>query len=140
MSPLELQQSIERFTGRFADAITLAVHALRRAESVHQQRFLRRALLFASSAIDIAAGPHPKTNLVDMLVFITLSRRTLECCWYSDGTKHMLAALVELLAECEAELWKTADLVIDDPQQWQILELLQAWNASSTQYSGIRSV
>lgn len=131
MSPLELQQSIERFTGRFADAITLAVHALPRTESAHQQRFARRALLYASSAIDIAAGSNPETNLVDMLVFVTLSRRTLECCWYSDGTKDVLSALVELLADCEGQLWRAAESAIADPRQRQILELLRAWNAAA---------
>jgi hypothetical protein len=44
---------------------------------------LRETLIYVSSAIEIATGPLPSVNLVDMLVFLRLCRVAVERHWTS---------------------------------------------------------
>jgi len=63
-----------------------------------QSLALRRLLLYGSSTLDIASGPRPEVNVVDMLVFVSLSRQTLENYWipkvFGDDGLPLTAAFV----------------------------------------------
>ena len=79
---LELQEALQRFTTQFADRITQAMEALERSSPAGvRDEALRKNLLYVSSALEIATGPDPEVNLLDMIVFIHLSRAALEKHW-----------------------------------------------------------
>lgn len=130
MSQVELQRSIERFTSKFIEDITLAGDALPLTDAEQQRAVLRRVLLYASTALDVASGPQPEMNVLDMLVFAILSRRTLECCWISELTTEDAKCLIMVLAEFERQLWEISDRMIDGAQQQQLRELIRAWNVA----------
>src|SRR5262245_24842084 len=75
VSEAELQQDLQRFSGQFIDQMTqAAASSFPATETALREAALRRLLVYDSSVIDIATGSLPEINLLDMVVFITLSR------------------------------------------------------------------
>src|SRR5438105_1211556 len=71
VSTAELQQWLERFTGQFLDELAQAAEVFDDPKRPARQTIaLRRVMLYGSSALDIATGPLPEVNVLDMLVFL----------------------------------------------------------------------
>src|SRR3954447_10290959 len=82
VSQIQLRDSIERFTGQFIDRVGEAIKELEVHDKPElQQLALRQGLVYTASTLDIATGPLPEVNLLDMLVFVALSRSVLEQHW-----------------------------------------------------------
>lgn len=140
MSQVEIQRQIERFTAKFIDDLTQAADALHKTDTDEQQRVLRRVLLYASSALDIASGPQPEMNVLDMLVFVTLSRRSLEGCWLADLMGDGGHGLIAVFAEFERHIWDISDDIMDGSQQHQLRELIRAWGVAHTDHARVEWV
>lgn len=130
MSQVELQQSIERFAGRFVDDVMLVADASASSDTVQQQDSLRRLLSYATSALDIATGVQPEINLLDMLVFVSLSRQTLEHYWIPKVFRQRGPILNALFADCERQLWAISARMMSGSQQQQLLQLIRSWLAA----------
>jgi hypothetical protein len=75
VSQAELLEDVQRFTSDFMLRIADRATPLEESPSaVVREAALRRVLVYESMALDIASGPLPELNLVDMLVFVSLSR------------------------------------------------------------------
>src|SRR5690349_4228558 len=79
---LELQQELQRFATAFIERITQATEALQRSSRAEvREEAMQKNLLYASSAIEIVTGASSAVNLLDMFMFLHLSRRVLETHW-----------------------------------------------------------
>jgi hypothetical protein len=139
---LELQQELERFTTQFTDRITQATATLDRSggQGVGDEA-LRKNLLYVSSAIEIATGPDPEINLLDMIVFIRLSRRVLEKHWIPKLYGQQGAELAEVFAKAERELSDVADRTLSAVQRDQVVSLVDSWladNPAQVRVEGVR--
>jgi hypothetical protein len=139
---LELQQELERFTTQFSDRITQATATLERSgrDGVSDEA-LRKNLLYVSSAIEIATGPDPEINLLDMLVFIHLSRTILERHWIPRLYGQQGAELGEVFAKAEQELSNVADRAIGAAKREQVIALVDSWlaeNPAQIRVEGVR--
>src|SRR5262245_42745440 len=102
---LELQQEVQRFTARFEDRIADATSTLQ--ASPHPEIFeeaLRKTLLYASSATEIATGASAAINLLDMFVFIRLCRSVLESYWIPTLYGDLGSELVDAFAKADGEI------------------------------------
>jgi hypothetical protein len=82
MSSIELQGRLLRFQGNFSDNLRQAFHPLETSSEFAIRRdSLRNRLTYGSSALDIALGPVPETNLLDMVTFIDLGKYAFEHYW-----------------------------------------------------------
>ncbi len=129
MNQAELQQSLQRITGAMSQRLTQASDPLtthgsdpRRTEQV-----LRRALVYQASALDIASGPEPEVNLLDMLVFVTLTRQVFEAHWLPKVLGPEGRPMLVALARSEAEVWQLADLVLNGAQKEQVRTYIRSW-------------
>jgi len=97
---VELQQELQRFATQFTDRITQATEALEesshRAEVRHEA--LRKNLRYIAAALEIATGPTAAINLVDMIVFVRLSRAVLERHTFDHRARRLLDAIEPVLA------------------------------------------
>ena len=142
LSDLELQQELERFTTQFADRITQATARLDRSsrESVRDEA-LRKNLLYVSSAIEIATGPYPEINILDMVVFIRLSRTVLERHWIPTLYGQDGVGLDEVFAKAESELSAIAAQALSPKQREELEVLIDAWledNPAQVRVEGVR--
>src|SRR4051794_1075152 len=107
---LELQHELQRFTARFVDRITQGAETLQASESSDvRDESLRKNLLYASSALEIATGPSAPINLLDMFVFVRLCRAVLEKHWIPAMYGENGADLANAFVKGEDELREVAD-------------------------------
>jgi hypothetical protein len=138
----ELQETVQRFTTQFADRITQAMDTLERASPPGvRDEALRKNLLYVSSALEIATGPDPVVNLLDMVVFVRLCRTALERHWIPRFYREDGAALAEVFARSEEELREVSDQALTAPQRAALAGIVDAWladNPGQVRVEGIR--
>jgi hypothetical protein len=128
VTQFEMQQAIERFTGDFLDNIVGALEPLERSGRVELRReALRRVLVYASSALDITSGPLPEVNVLDMVVFIRLSKASIERHWVPEVFGSEANALLVAFAESEDRAWQLASKILDVSQRAKLAQLIEAW-------------
>jgi len=142
LSDLELQQALERFTTQFSDRITQATDALgRSATAAVRDEALRKNLLYVASAVEIATGQFPEVNLLDMVVFIRLSRAVLESHWIPTLYGAEGSALDEVFAKSDSELSALASDALSVAQHAELASLIETWladNANQVRVEGVR--
>jgi hypothetical protein len=78
----ELQQDIQRFATKFTARVLDALAPLQSSPHPEvREAAMRQMLLYSASALDIATEPQPELGLLDMIVFVTLSRRIVDIYW-----------------------------------------------------------
>lgn len=132
MTPFELQQSLERYTGHFIDSVTDALHEVLQSEQMTVSRAgMSRLLLYCSSALDIATGAIPEINAVDMVVFVALNRSTIESHWLPNVFGNEGRALLDAFVSAEREVYEIATTVLNPAQQQELNELIRDWLADN---------
>jgi hypothetical protein len=128
ISEAELQEDVERFTGGFLDRLAQVLEPSNLPDSPElQEALFKRVLNYGASALDIAAGKAPGVNMLDMLVFMSLSRDTFEHHWAPKVFGKAGQPLLEALRRSEAELWETSGKVLTPKQQAELVALMDAW-------------
>lgn len=139
---LELQHELQRYTTRFIDRITQAAEALQASPHANvRDEALRKNLLYASNAMEIATGPAAAVNLLDMFVFVHLCRTVLENHWVPvlygvDGRP-----LADAFGKSEEELGEITHRALGAGGHAQLTGLVDAWiadNPGQTRVEGIR--
>lgn len=78
----DLQEDVRRFAGGLAARLDQAMDPLVNASDVAVgQAALGRHLKYLASIVEIACGPQPQVDVLDMYVFVRLSRAALERHW-----------------------------------------------------------
>lgn len=125
---VSLQQDLQRFTARFIVGVSDAMTALIRSTDCEvSNTALQRALLYASSSLDIATGPFPEVNLLDMLVFLHLSHTVLERHWiprlFGDGAEEA----ARVFDDSERVLWRIAGRTLDERARSELARAIDDW-------------
>jgi len=142
VSQVELQQNVQRaatvFMSRIAQAGEQAPGAPKLA---FQVALVRHILQYSASALEIATGPFPELNTLDMLVFAMLCRSSLEQHWIpqslGDEGKPLLAAFTDL----ERDMWNIAPKILDPQEAIELRELVANWkraNPDQFRVAGVR--
>lgn len=139
---LELQQEMQRFATQFSDRITQATEVLEgsRRPDIRDEA-LRKNLLYVASAMEIATGPIAEINLVDMVVFVQLSRAALERHWIPDLYGKEGEDLAQVFAKSEEDLAVVAEQALTSDQRRQLAHLIDTWlaeNPDQFRVEGIR--
>lgn len=130
MTREELEEEVRRFADRFGSRMALAVDRILEGSPTARQRTAAYTFDTAgyASVIDIAIGPNPVTNLLDMLVLASLNRITAEAYWVPEvfgqeqGQGLMLAA-----RDLEEDIWTVSEKVLTPQQQEDLRVLIRAW-------------
>ena len=142
ISELEIQQELQRFTTRFLDRIAQAASTAKASPDPEVfEEALRKNLLYASSATEIATGPSAAVNLLDMFVFVRLCRSALEKYWIPTLYGDRGHELADAFAKADAEVTDIADRALGAAQRDQLADLVTAWQADNpgmTRVEGIR--
>lgn len=137
----EVQQDVQRFAGRFIGQVGQASEIFGNAPGTPQHdRLLRRVLMYESSAIDIATGPLPMVNLLDMIVFLSLSRSTFDEHWLPTVFGEPGRPLADALQTSNDEIWQVADKVLSEPQQAALRELIEDWRRAHPNATHVEAV
>jgi hypothetical protein len=139
---LELQQEIQRFVTQFTDRVTQATEILERSpRHAVRDEALRKNLLYVSSAMEIASGPFAEVNLLDLVVFVRLSRAALDRHWIPRLYGQDGASLAEVFARSEADLGPLVERVLTPGQRNELSAIIDDWlaaNPNQARVEGIR--
>jgi hypothetical protein len=142
MDDIELQQDVERYASQLTERVTQALEPLERSpDAAISDTALRQNLLSASAAVDIATGPFPEVNLLDMLVFVRLSRGVVEEYWVPEVYGAAGEDLEDAYRKSEEELWSLADKILDEPRKRELMDLIDQWkiaNPGQVRVEGVR--
>src|SRR5258708_6135511 len=128
----ELQQDLQRYAAQFSERVTQAMGDLERSPSpTVSDAALKRNLLYASSAVDIATGSFPEVNLLDMIVFVRLSRAVLEQYWIPEVYGPDAKDLSSVFEKSEDELWCIAERILDEPRRRELKDLIDQWHVEN---------
>jgi hypothetical protein len=124
----ELAQDLQRFAGGFMHSIAEGAQPLARAEDPRiREIVIRQVLTYESSTLELATGPEPEIDLLDMIVFVSLSRRLLERHWipnvFGESGKPLLAAF----GTAEDAVWNISAKVLDEADRARLRGLIDDW-------------
>ena len=132
VDPVEIQQALMRFSDEFAARVTFAIDRLRHGErALSHAESLRWKLAFNTAACTIASGPNAVASLLDMTVFVTEARLSLEEYWQPKVFGDSALPLLDSCRSAETEIWKLADRVLKPEQKVALREALQSWHQQS---------
>ena len=129
MPAAEMQQEIQRVATNFIERVAQVGEPLAEigVGAPRREGLLRRVLLYLSSMLDIATGPYPEVNTLDIVVFMHLCRRALERHWIPSGFGASGEALASAFAQSEAEAWELAAKVLEEAKLAHLRELIADW-------------
>lgn len=124
----ELQQDVERFTSSFMESVAEAAEQLGfESDPGVRELAMRQVVLYSSSSLEIASGMTPEISLLDMIVFVSLSRSVLERHWIPVVFGERGRRLETAFEEGERELWNTSDKLLRAEQKATLRGLIDGW-------------
>jgi hypothetical protein len=138
----ELRFRLERVADSFYEEIAEPLDEIINGEANLERRriALEAKYIFGSNAILIASGPYPAVSMLDMVVFLTLSRMMVE-----DVAVQALGpagrAVIDVARKYEQQGWNAMSTILDAEQQQQLRELIDDWRAAhpnETRVEGVR--
>ncbi len=85
---------------------------------------------YDSSAMRIAAARDPRTNLLDMVVFISAGKWAVNAYWIPKVFGEKAARLSEVYQEMDRKVWTLTEGVLSSQQQQNLHQLLKNWENS----------
>jgi len=129
MQDAQLQQHVQRQASQFCERIMQAMAPLEESSRREiRDSAMSGCLLYVSSAIEIASGPLPELNLLDLFVFMRLCRDAFESHWiprlYGELGQEVLTALLK----SEHDLADVLDLAFGEGRRSELEVLVDDWN------------
>jgi hypothetical protein len=142
VSQAELQAAILRFEGMLHARVTQAFEGLlASAQGDVRVRAMRDHLLFTASALDIATGPVPEANLLDMVAFVDLAREASRSRWNADLHGEHGAAVLAALDAASTDVWRMARALLTPEKEEDLRRLVREWhdeNPGLTEIAAVR--
>ncbi len=125
----QLRHEVMRFSRSFLAQVNQAADAIEKHSLTPQARLAAHQgkLMYGASSLDIAIGPNPEVNLLDMVVFVTLARIVVEEYWVPQVFGAAGQDLLEVFRRFEADIWAIAAKVLTPEQQQDLRNLIQEW-------------
>jgi len=132
MTERALRQEVLRFANRYMSAVgEFSVERVEDAALPPEERLaaLRLSMSLTSSALEIAIGPSPVVNLLDMMVLTSLTRQRAETRMEVGGfyRREDIAAILPILVSLEADVWALGARVLAPEQLASLRGLIDAW-------------
>ena len=130
MTREELEDHVRRFADRYYTRMALAVRTIRKtAKSDEEVEVLQGwQTISQATAVDIAVGPNPVTNLMDMMVLTSLERMVIQDYWKPEVFGEERGdVLLQASMQVEEDIWSVADNVLTTKQQQDLAHLITEW-------------
>jgi hypothetical protein len=129
----ELQEDLQRFAGQLIERTGQAATEVMRAaeQDTTSTEALRRAITYESAALDIATEPLPEVAVLDMLVFVRLSRHALAQHWIPKVFGERGRPFVLAFEQAEKQLWPIASKILDRSQREAWVRRIDDWTSKN---------
>ena len=127
--PVEVQQTLLRFADEFSTGMVLGVDGLQRGtNALDKIEMLRWKTALGTETCAIASGPNAIANLLDMTVFVTVMRFSLEEHWQAKVFGESARPMLESCRSAETNIWRLAGKVLKPAQQKELRQAIELWH------------
>ncbi|MGO8836241.1 MAG: hypothetical protein ACLQAH_04730 [Limisphaerales bacterium] len=129
---VEVQQMLLRFADEYTTRMIFGIDKLRRGTNAPDAaEILRWKITLATESCSIASGPKPVANLLDMVIFVTVTRMALADYWQPKVFGESTLPLLESAQSSEAEIWLIAGGILRPEQQTELRHAITTWYAQN---------
>ena len=137
----ELQDDLLRFESQFNARIQSASQTLEAsADPKIRYRAALNRLIYSSNSLNIALGPSPESNLLDMITFIELSCDVHEKHWLPNADGPEGKPRVQPFTESRQQIWAIAEKVLDPQQRTLLQGVISAWRGKHPEQVNVETV
>jgi len=130
---LELEARLMGFAYRYlakaAEATDIYQHAVQ--SKAAREMGLATFIFPGLTVIGIAAGGEPGSDLLDMVVFATLQRESLEKGWAREVLGDQADNLIKTQQQLESQIWEIAGDVLSKDQLQRLREAIRLWRKAN---------
>ena len=127
--PVEMQQNLVRLADEFVSRMVFDVDNLRHGtNTLSTAELLQWKLALGSATCSIVSGPNMTASVLDMTVFVSEMRASLEEHWKPRVFGESVDPLLENCRLIEAALWRLTEKVLKPEQQVALREALKVWH------------
>lgn len=136
--PVEIQQKLLRFADEYSMRMISGVDNLRRGTNAPTPaKALQTKIEIGSETWSIAAGPNAVADLLDMTVFVTVTRMAIEEYWQPKVFGESARPLLDYSRNAEAEIWALAGTVLTPEQQAELRRGIATWHSKNPLPEGL---
>ncbi len=129
VDPVEVQQQLMRFSDEFSTRMTLGIDKLRHGtDALDPAEALQWKIAIGTETCSIASGPNAIADLLDMTVFVTMTRMALEENWMPKDFGESARPMLEGCRYAETDIWQLASTVLKPAQQAELRKAIEAWH------------
>jgi len=130
--PVEVQQKLLRFADEYSMRMIAGVDNLRRGtNAMEPAKALQTKIDIGSETWSIAAGPNAVADLLDMTVFVTVTRMAIEEYWQPRVFGGSALPLLVYSRNAETEIWELADTVLTPEQEAELHRSIAVWHSKN---------
>jgi hypothetical protein len=128
VDPVEVQQKLLQFADEFSTRMIIGVEQLRRGTTaLDPAEVLQWKIALVTETCAIASGPNAVANLLDMTVFVTVTRAALEEHWQPKVFGDSAGPMLESCRNAETNIWQVAATVLKPEQQTELRHAIEVW-------------
>ncbi len=129
VDPVELQQTLLRFTDEYTTRMYAGINRLQHGTNAPDQaEVLNWKISLGTESCAIASGPNPVADVLDMTIFVTVTRLALEEHWVPNVYGESARPLLESCRGSESNIWQIADTFLTPAQQGELRQAIQVWH------------
>jgi hypothetical protein len=126
--PVEVQQRLMRFSDEYLISMVNGMDRLRRGTNAPDPaEVLKWKILLETETCSIASGPNAVANLLDMTIFITVTRRGLEEYWQPKVFGDSALPLLDSCRDAETNIWRFTQQVLTPQQLAELQKGIDVW-------------
>jgi HAMP domain-containing protein len=128
LDPVEVQEKMLRFADEFSTRMVIGIQQLRRGtNAMTHTDVLRWNIVIRTETCSIASGPNAIANLLDMTVFVTVTRAALEEHWQPEVFGESAQPILESCRYAESNIWQIASTVLQPEQLTELRTAIEHW-------------
>lgn len=141
-SEAELRLRLQRFADEFQQAVSEPlVEVLESNASLSRRKLaLDMKYVYGSTAYTIAAGAHASVAVLDMMVFISLTRDTIERWGVEYTGKQQTKRLLAVFREYEEKIWTIARTIVTPEQEADGRAYLAEWRENNPNRRNVENI
>ena len=142
LSASRIQTMVMDFSDQYTSAISAALDDYISAEPDPARRVAAQSwkVRFSSAAMAIAASRDPRTNLLDMTVFISAGKWAVDSYWIPKVFGKNASRLSDASRRMDERIWSLAARVLSLKQQSDLRELIRAWERQNPGARGVPDI
>lgn len=141
-SALELQSRLMSFADRYlAKSSQATENYMKNVKTRDAKEFALSTFVFPGlTVISLAAGDDPATDLIDMLVFVSLQHEVMASGWAQEILGSHAGELVSIQKNLEDQIWSIGSELLEQKQQAELRRLIQVWRQANPQQRVVTGV